>query len=221
AVRSGRNSSSPQSGSLTHNPVRSGSFADPPRTLASTAVSVRTATRPIDDICRSCGLDSGLSRNADRTFLPLVATMQAKRKSMMARTHRVGLSIWNLLGSCTLIHCEGQRHVGCRSLSAPRRPLEDDRHGRRPTAGKGGNDIACATVSCQSRRTTRDGKCERWDDTLQGSPGKSPGDGLSLLKRPFSLRQLMLRLTMDRLLVDHVRAPVRPPDLPNVGAFAP
>jgi hypothetical protein len=42
-----------------------------------------------------------------------------------------------------------------------------------------------------------------------------------MLKRPFSLRQLMLRLTMDRLLADHVRAPVRPADPPNVGALAP
>ena len=44
---------------------------------------------------------------------------------------------------------------------------------------------------------------------------------LSLLKSLFLLRQLMLRLTMDTLLVDHVRAPVRPPDSPNVRAFPP
>jgi len=43
---------------------------------------------------------------------------------------------------------------------------------------------------------------------------------LSLLKRPFSLRQLMLRPTMDTLLNDDVVACVAPPDPPNMGAFA-
>jgi hypothetical protein len=42
---------------------------------------------------------------------------------------------------------------------------------------------------------------------------------LCLPKSPFLLRQLMLRSTMDTLLVD-VGAPVRPPDPANMGAFS-
>lgn len=37
---------------------------------------------------------------------------------------------------------------------------------------------------------------------------------------PFLLRQLMLRLTMDTLLGDHVSVPVSPPDPANIGMFA-
>src|SRR6266852_1649978 len=43
---------------------------------------------------------------------------------------------------------------------------------------------------------------------------------LCLLKNLFLLRPLMLRLTMDTLLGDHVGAPVPPPDPANMGTVA-